>query len=89
MLEALKPVARWSKKQKAEVLWALDRNLVTLDQIRAAHGISADEIAEWRRNLKLLGENGLKVTQARECRRAGRRMATLKSAGLGPSVYLR
>lgn len=74
MISALEPVGRWTPRKKAEVLWALSRRLVTVEQLCAAHGLSADELQEWMRNQRLIGQEGLKVTRVKKCRAAARDM---------------
>jgi hypothetical protein len=55
MLEALKPVRRWTFRRKAEVLWALHRGLASVADVRHAYGVSSEELQQWNRDQCDLG----------------------------------
>jgi argininosuccinate synthase len=55
MLEALKPVRRWTFRRKAEVLWALRHGLITVADVQRAYGVSSEELLQWNRDFVILG----------------------------------
>jgi argininosuccinate synthase len=55
MLEALKPVRRWTFRRKAEVLWALRHGLITVADVQRAYGVSSEELLQWNRDYAILG----------------------------------
>lgn len=61
MIEALKPVKRWTNPRRLEVLWALRRGLVTIEQVCAAHRMSVEELASWSDRERRFGADGLKM----------------------------
>lgn len=60
---------RWVASEKIAILGQLDREEVTLDEINITHGITEEEINEWRLRYKQFGINGLKATKTTSVRR--------------------
>jgi transposase-like protein len=67
-IQALLPVVRWTPAHKAEVLWALARKLITIEQACAVHGLTPEEIESWQRLARKNGALGLRTTKLQEYR---------------------
>src|SRR6266550_1516615 len=48
MLKVLEPVLHWTHAKRKDIIWHLDRGLVTPEEICQAHGISLRRIEQWR-----------------------------------------
>lgn len=62
--EALQLVSRWTATRKAQVLRAVAAGVVTQAEIMDAHGIDAEEWANWSRGAEEFGLVGLRAKKA-------------------------
>ena len=60
---------RWTARRKAEVVAAVERNLVSAEQACAWYGLSPEELAEWQRANDCAGRPGLRITHCQLYRR--------------------
>lgn len=60
---------RWTPARKAEVLAVLDRGAFTQSDVEAGLGLTAEEIAGWRRRFRRAGREGLAESRIPEFRR--------------------
>ena len=51
---------RWNARRKAEVVMAIDQNLLSLDEARTLYGITRDELTSWRIAFDRFGLKGLR-----------------------------
>jgi len=61
-------IRRWVIRRKAEVVAALDGNMLTIDEACTRYDISIEELATWRRLVERAGMQGLRVTKAQHYR---------------------
>lgn len=54
---------RWSPRQKAKVVAAIDKGEITAGEAAALYALSPEELASWRRDLAAWGVPGLRVTR--------------------------
>jgi Protein of unknown function (DUF1153) len=47
--DPLKPVDRWTPNRRDDLLAFIDHRVITEQQAWSIHGISAEELLEWRR----------------------------------------
>jgi transposase-like protein len=64
----LAPVRRWTPGRKDELLVAIRRRDVTIEQVCAVHDLSLDEVQGWMRRQRRHGRKGLSVTRLQELR---------------------
>jgi transposase-like protein len=64
----LAPVNRWTPSRKDELLVAIRRADVTIEQVCEAHDFSLDEVQGWLRRHRQHGRNGLSVTKLQRLR---------------------
>jgi hypothetical protein len=63
-LALLHPVAgRWSYLRKFEICRAIRSDLLTEEEVIAAHGLSAEELSSWLYRFDRAGSEGLKCTK--------------------------
>ncbi|MEJ5977932.1 DUF1153 domain-containing protein [Novosphingobium sp. PS1R-30] len=67
---------RWTARRKAEIIAAVEAQLVTAEDACNWYGLSAEELDEWRRATERDGVAGLRVT----CSQQTRRMAARQTA---------
>lgn len=60
--EALQPIARWTVRQKARVLLAIEKGTVTAAEVMSAHEIDEAELSNWTRGVEIFGRDGLRAT---------------------------
>jgi Transcriptional regulatory protein, C terminal/Protein of unknown function (DUF1153) len=48
MIEVLRPVTRWTDSKRAEVLWAIAKKLVTVEEVCSAHGLTEEIVTAWQ-----------------------------------------
>lgn len=60
--------AYWVSRRKAEVLAAIDGELLGLEEACARYRLSGEELASWRRSLDRAGIPGLRVTRLQHYR---------------------
>lgn len=58
----------WVSRRKAEVLAAIDGELLSLEEACGRYRLSAEEIAAWRRSIDRAGLPGLRVTKLQRYR---------------------
>ena len=63
---------RWTASRKQQVLIAVDRGALTIEDAHRRYRLTAEEIEEWRRRLERHGPNGLKIKKLQEERRRDR-----------------
>lgn len=61
--------SRWTARRKAEVVAAIERNLVSSEQACAWYGLSPEELEEWQRASDCAGLPGLRITHCQQYRR--------------------
>lgn len=63
-LEALPPrhTERWTIRRKAEVVAAVDGNLLTFDEACDRYSLTLEEMTSWQRAVRHSGMPGLRVT---------------------------
>lgn len=65
----LRPASgRWTFRRKADVVLAVERGHLTPEQAIEGLGLSADELASWRRRFKRHDFAGLRETRLQEYR---------------------
>lgn len=75
-IEDLPPLgARWTAHRKADVVVAVERGLLTMQEACDRYSISVEELAEWLRGFKYRGIKGLQTTRSQENREAFERNA--------------
>ena len=57
----LAPIIRWTAERKHDVLLAIEKQLLTPEQVFATHGISGDELNRWRQAYERDGMRGLRA----------------------------
>ncbi len=64
-LDTLPPAdtTRWVVRRKAEVVAAVSGGLLTVDEVCARYGLTAEEFAGWQRAIDRSGMPGLRVTR--------------------------
>lgn len=60
---------RWVKSRKLQLLRDIDAGSETPSSLFDKHGVSEEEISEWRSNIDRHGEASLRVTHASRYRR--------------------
>lgn len=65
-------IQRWTIRRKAQVLVDLREGTVTPATLAALHGITAEELAAWRRDFAAHGRRGLRTTRIVAYRRQRR-----------------
>jgi hypothetical protein len=60
---------RWMPRKKAELVAAVRGGLITLDEVCARYGLTAEEYFGWQDGLQQSGMTGLCVTSAKAGRR--------------------
>jgi hypothetical protein len=70
-LAGLPPISttRWTARRKAEVVAAVERNLVSAEQACAWYDLSPEELCEWQRASDWAGLPGLRITRCQQHRR--------------------
>src|SRR4051812_11056375 len=53
---------RWTAQRKAAIIRAIHRKIVNVWEVCERYDLSAEEIAEWKRNLDRFGVSGLYIT---------------------------
>lgn len=61
--------SRWVPARKAQVVYAVNGGLLSLDEALARYGISVEEFIGWRRSVEQAGLQGLRVTQSQHYRK--------------------
>ena len=59
---------RWVIRRKAEVVAAVDGNLLTLDEACARYALTIEELVSWQRAVDRAGMQGLRVTRIKKYR---------------------
>jgi hypothetical protein len=69
-LDTLPPssTTRWVVRRKAEVVAAVNGGLLTVDEVCARYGLTAEEFAGWQRAIDRSGMPGLRVTRIQHYR---------------------
>jgi hypothetical protein len=69
-LDTLPPpsTSRWTVHRKAQVVVAVQRGLLTIDQACERYAITLEEYAAWERIFERFGLAGLRATQLQEYR---------------------
>ncbi|MFC4254326.1 DUF1153 domain-containing protein [Altererythrobacter xixiisoli] len=57
-------ISRWVPARKAQVVYAVNGGLLSLDEALVRYSISLEEFIGWRRSIEQAGLHGLRVTQA-------------------------
>lgn len=57
------PIKRWTHIRKLALILEIDFGTISEADARAVHGISEDELAEWRRRVSDYGVDAIKVTK--------------------------
>lgn len=65
----LEPVHRWTAPRKAKILEAIYTGEVRLGDVCAAHGLTIEELASWRKRYTALGQRGLDEKHIPEIRK--------------------
>lgn len=70
-LESLPPpsTTRWVIRRKAEVVAAVARGLLTVDEACERYSLSIEEFTSWQRAVDRSGMQGLRVTKIRHYRK--------------------
>lgn len=66
---------RWTARRKAEIVAAVQSQLVTAEDACTWYGLSAEELDEWCRATERDGVAGLRVTCSQQARRTASRPA--------------
>jgi hypothetical protein len=59
---------RWTARRKAEIVAAVEKNLLCAETARARYGISPEELGEWQRANRCAGLSGLRITRRQHYR---------------------
>ena len=59
---------RWVVRRKAEVVAAVNGNLLTVDEVCARYNLTVEEFASWQRAVDRAGMPGLRVTRLQHYR---------------------
>ncbi|WP_028464610.1 DUF1153 domain-containing protein [Nisaea denitrificans] len=65
---------RWVVSRKAQVVRAVEEDLITLEQACERYSLSHEEFASWRQLIKAHGTRALRATRVQDYRRASRRL---------------
>jgi Protein of unknown function (DUF1153) len=58
----LAPVEQWNYKRKADIVVGLRAKIITVEEVKQAHGISGDELARWQAEFDRGGAQALRST---------------------------
>ena|SRR5215208_271080 len=69
-IEALPPpcTIRWTPRRKAEVVAAIDGDLLSFDDACVRYSLSFEELTSWQRAINRNGMRGLRVTRIQQYR---------------------
>ncbi len=62
--------SRWVPARKAQVVYAVNGGLLSVDEALARYGLSREEFVSWQRLVERAGLPGLRVTQIKNYRRS-------------------
>ncbi len=62
------PFTRWTPSRKQDLLDDLYRGIITELDAQVLHGVSAEELASWRRRYSAFGQRGLATTKCQTLR---------------------
>jgi hypothetical protein len=60
---------RWTARRKAEIVEAVEKRLLSSEQVHAWYGISSEELHEWQDASDRAGLSGLRITRSQQYRR--------------------
>jgi hypothetical protein len=60
---------RWTARRKAEIVAAVEKNLLSAETACACYAISPEELGEWQRANHCAGLSGLRITRCQQHRR--------------------
>lgn len=66
----LTPVQRWSYMRKIDLVVALRAKLVTLEEVKRAHGLTGEEIKAWQEAFDKGGAKALRLAAGPKARAA-------------------
>lgn len=69
--QALPPAGTkyWVSRRKAQVVMAVERGLLSIDEVCSRYRMDPEEFALWRRRLHKTGKQSLRITRTQEYRR--------------------
>jgi hypothetical protein len=59
----------WVSRRKAQVVMAVERGLLSIDEVCRRYRMDPEEFALWRRRLHKAGKQSLRITRTQEYRR--------------------